>query len=78
MADELQSPIRRAFDQAIESAIAGEPIYPDGSIFIDADDRGLGKAIRRAVDEGAPVVLVYGDGAVRVLRAVSTDREAQD
>jgi len=64
-----RSPADRAFDDAIESSMAGEAKYPSGATFINADDPAVGKAIRRAIDEGGPVVLVYADGTTRVLRA---------
>jgi len=66
---DVRSPADRAFDDAIESSMAGEPKYPSGATFINADDAALGKAIRRAADEGGPIVLLYADGATRILRA---------
>jgi hypothetical protein len=63
-----RSPAARALDEAIESSIAGNPVYPTGATFIDADDPSLGTAIRLAVDQGGAVVIAYPDGATRVLR----------
>lgn len=57
----------RAFTEAIESDIAGHKLYPDGSMFIDAEAPGAGKAIAEAAAEGRVVVLCSEDGSRRVL-----------
>jgi len=56
-----------AFIDAIESDIAGKKIYPDGSVFIDAELEGAGGAIARAAAEGKTVVLCTQDGQRQVL-----------
>jgi hypothetical protein len=66
--DDTRSPASRAMDRAIDAAIAGDPIYPDGAAFINGDDPAAGSAIRRALDEGRHVVLAYADGTTRLLR----------
>jgi hypothetical protein len=58
-------------DDAIELAIEGRSPYPDRATFIDADEPGVGQAIKKAIDEGRAVVLAYADGATRVLRSAA-------
>jgi hypothetical protein len=54
-------------DAAIAAAIAGEPTFPDGTVFVPADLPRLGDALRCHVDEGVPIALVFADGDVRML-----------
>jgi len=63
------SPAGRVMDEAIELDIEGRSPYPKGATFIDADVSYLGKAIRRAVNDGSAVVLVAADGSSITLRA---------
>jgi hypothetical protein len=56
------------FDAAIEDAIEERPErYPNGSTFVGADMPGLGRALARNAREGRTVVLVYPDGAERII-----------
>ncbi len=56
------------FDAAIDEAIEGRPDrYPNGSEFVGADVPWLGKVIAESAREGRPVVLVYPDGAERII-----------
>lgn len=64
-----RSPAERAALEAIELAVEGRSPYPEKAMFIDADEPSAGGAIKKAVDEGRAVVLVYADGSTRVLRA---------
>jgi hypothetical protein len=57
----------RALIEAIDSDIAGHKLYPDGSMFIDAEMPGAGKAIAEAAAEGRVVVLCSEDGSRQVL-----------
>lgn len=65
----MSSAAWRAFDEAIETSIAGDPKYPSGATFISADEPELGKAIKRSVHSGEPLVLAYADGSRLVLRS---------
>lgn len=56
-----------ALMEAIDSDIAGKKLYPDGSVFIDAEQEGAGLAIARAAAEGRAVVLCSRDGGRQVL-----------
>ena len=47
----------------------GRMLYPDGSLFINADGPHVGRAIAEATDEGRPVVLCYADGTRRIVEA---------
>jgi hypothetical protein len=71
MSDEsTRTPVAIAMDEAIEFAINEDRmLYPDGSIFVDADGPNLGVAIARAADEGRAVVLCYEDGTRRIVEA---------
>lgn len=56
------------FDAAIDDAIEERPDrYPNGSVFMGADLSDLGEALARNIREGRPVVLVYPDGAERII-----------
>jgi hypothetical protein len=58
------------FDAAIEDAIEERPErYPNGSVFIGADLPGLGESLARNAREGRTVVLVYPDGAERIIES---------
>jgi hypothetical protein len=65
--DNGRSPAAKVMDEAIELAIAGRSPYPERAAFIDADTASAGHEIKRAADEGLPVVLVAEDGSTRVL-----------
>jgi hypothetical protein len=54
----------KVMDEAIDLAIEGRSPYPERAAFIDADTASAGHEIKRAADEGLPVVLV---AAVRQL-----------
>jgi hypothetical protein len=67
MAEDLRdlparSPAGRVAHEAIELAIEGRSPYPDKSMFMDAEEPSTGREIRRAIDEGMAVVLVYRSG----------------
>jgi hypothetical protein len=62
-----RSPAARVMDEAIDLAVEGRSPYPDRAAFIDADTASAGHEIKRAADEGMPVVLVAADGSTRVL-----------
>jgi hypothetical protein len=60
----------KRFDAAIEDAIAERPErYPNGSVFVGADLPGLGRTLARNAREGRTVVLVYPDGAERIIES---------
>lgn len=67
-ADGSRSPAARVMDEAIDLAIEGRSPYPARAAFIDADVPSVGHHIRRAADDGLSVVLVSGDGNIRVLK----------
>jgi hypothetical protein len=68
--DPSRTPASIAMDEAIEFNIEhGGWLFPDGSLFVDAGEPGLGRAIAEAVDEGRAVVLCYDDGTRRVIEA---------
>lgn len=54
-------------DAAIDAAIAGEPIYPNDTLFVGSDLEGLGEVLRRGAREDFPVLIVYPDGEERLL-----------
>ena len=59
-----------AMGEAIEYNIrTGRMLYPDGSVFINADWPTVGRLIANAADEGKPVVLCYEDGTRRIVEA---------
>jgi len=65
--DNGRSPAARVMDEAIDLAIEGRSPYPERAAFIDADTVSAGREIKRAADEGLPVVLVAADGSSQVL-----------
>jgi hypothetical protein len=65
--DNGRSPAAKVMEEAIDLAIEGSSPYPDRAAFIDADTASAGHEIKRAADEGLPVVLVAADGSTRVL-----------
>jgi hypothetical protein len=71
MSDEhTRTPAAIAMDEAIEVAINEDRmLYPDGSLFVDADSADLGAVIARAADDGQAVVLCYEDGTRRIVEA---------
>lgn len=72
--DTGRSPAAEVMDEAIDLAIEGRSPYPNRAAFIDADTASAGHEIKRAADEGLPVVLVATDGSSRVLTPVSAAR----
>lgn len=64
----------KVMDEAIDLAIAGQSPYPERAAFIDADAASAGREIKRAADEGLPVVLVAGDGSFQVLMPEAAGR----
>lgn len=65
--DNGRSPAAKIMDEAIDLAIEGRSPYPGRAAFIDADTASAGHEIKRAADEGLPVVLVAADGTSHVL-----------
>jgi len=65
--DSGRSPAARVMNEAIDLAIEGRSPYPERAAFIDADTASAGHEIKRAADEGLPVVLVAADGTSQVL-----------
>jgi hypothetical protein len=65
--DAKRSPAAKVMDEAIELALQGSSPYPERAAFIDAETAEAGREIRRAADQGLPVVLVAADGSTRVL-----------
>lgn len=65
--DSGRSPAAKVMDEAIDLAIEGRSPYPERAAFIDADTASAGHEIKRAADEGLPVVLVAADGTSQVL-----------
>jgi hypothetical protein len=65
--DNGRSPAAKVMDEAIDLAIEGSSPYPERAAFIDADTASAGHEIKRAADEGLPVVLVAADGSSQVL-----------
>ena len=58
----------KRFDAAIEDAIEERPDrYPNRSAFVGADLPDLGQTLARYAREWRPVVLVYPDGAERII-----------
>jgi len=62
-----RSPAAKVMDEAIDLAIEGRSPYPERAAFIDADTASAGHEIKRAADEGLPVVLAAADGGSQVL-----------
>ena len=67
-------PSAKVMDEAIDLAIKRRSPYPDRAAFIDADTASAGHEIKRAADEGLPVVLVADDGSTRVLMPEAATR----
>jgi hypothetical protein len=55
------------FDAAIDAAIAGKPLYPNGAEFVAADMPGLGRVLAECARRRSTVVLIYGDGEERII-----------
>jgi len=70
--DTGRSPAAKVMDEAIDLAIEGRSPYPDRAAFIDTDAASAGHEIKRAADEGLPVVLVAADGSSQVLMPEAT------
>lgn len=54
-------------DSAIEGTLEGRTTHPSGTAFVPADHPDVAGTIRRYLDEGRPVVLVYDDGTEQLL-----------
>ncbi len=65
--DNRRSPAAKVMEEAIDLAIEGRSPYPERAAFIDANTSSAGHEIKRAADEGLPVVLVAADGSSQVL-----------
>ncbi|HEY5816194.1 MAG TPA: hypothetical protein VIS95_07630 [Solirubrobacterales bacterium] len=63
--DNGPSPAARVMNEAIDLTIKGRSPYPDRAAFIDADAASAGHEIKRAADEGLPVVLVAADSSTQ-------------
>ena len=56
--------------EAIEFNIkTGRMLYPDGSVFVDAETTDLAAVLARAADDGQAVVLCFQDGTRRIVEA---------
>jgi hypothetical protein len=64
-----RSEAHRAFMEAIELGIQERSPYPDGAVFIDAEQPGAGRAIAQSVAGGKPVVLCSPDGTRVILES---------
>jgi hypothetical protein len=62
-----KSEAERAFMEAIELGIQERSPYPEGAVFIDAEQPGAGVAIASATADGKPVVLCSSDGTRQIL-----------
>ena len=63
--------------EAIEFNIkTGRMLYPDGSVFVDAETADLAAVLARAADDGQAVVLCYQDGTRRIVEARSAPNAA--
>ena len=71
MSDDFsETPASIAMDEAIEIAINEERmLYPDGSLFVNAETTDLAAVLARAADDGQTVVLCYQDGTRRIVEA---------
>ena len=66
--DHTPSPAVIAMDAAIEANLnEGRSLYPDRSLFVNAEGPNLGDSIAEALDDGRAVVLCYSDGTRRVV-----------
>ena len=72
--DNGRSPAAKVMDEAIDLAIEGRSPYPERAAFVDSDTASAGHEIKRAADEGLPVVLVGEDGSTRVLMPEAATR----
>ena len=78
MSDEhAPSPADIAMDEAIEVAVAEDRmLYPDGSVFVNAEKADLAAVLARAADDRRAVVLCYEDGTRRIVEARSAPSAA--
>ena len=68
--DSTETPASIAMEEAIAYNIeTGRMMYPNESVFINADWPTVGRLIANAADEGKPVVLCYEDGTRRIVEA---------
>ena len=54
----------------------GRMLYPDGSLFVDAETTDLAAILARAADDRQTVVLCYEDGTRRIVEARSAPSAA--
>jgi hypothetical protein len=66
-----KSEAERAFMEAIELGIEERSPYPEGAVFVDAEQPGAGVEIARATAEGRPVVLCSSDGRRQIISGSS-------
>ncbi len=71
MSDDFSAtPASIAMDEAIEVGIAEDRmLYPDGSLFVNAEKADLAAVLARAADDGQTVILCYEDGTRRIVQA---------
>jgi hypothetical protein len=70
--DFTETPASIAMDAAIEVAIGEDRmLYPNGSLFVNAETTDLATVLARAADDGQTVVLCYRDGTRRIVEARS-------
>lgn len=69
--NEERTPASIAMDEAIDASLEGRELFPNGAMFINADEPYIGRAIAVAAGEQRPVVLCYGDGTRHVLHPAS-------
>jgi len=62
-----RSEAEKAFMEAIELGIEERSPYPDGAVFLDAEQSDAGVAIARAAAEGKPVVMCSSNGVRQIL-----------
>jgi hypothetical protein len=62
----VRSPASVKMDEAIDAVLAGSPIVPDSSTFIDADSAHLDEELKWAAKEGNAAVVVSADGSMRI------------
>lgn len=63
------SPAGRALDEAIDASLEGRQLFPNGAMFINAEEPHTGRAIATAVEEDRAVVLCFADGRRYALKA---------
>jgi hypothetical protein len=66
-----ESPAGKVMNEAVEAAIAEEPICPEASAFINAGTPLTDRQIREALDRGFAAVVVTRDGSTEILHPES-------